>query len=36
LPSAGVRVLEVRTDRKLDAGMRRQVFGAISDGLGQT
>ena len=34
LPTQGVRLLELRTDRKLDAAMRREVFGAISDSLG--
>jgi 2-succinyl-5-enolpyruvyl-6-hydroxy-3-cyclohexene-1-carboxylate synthase len=30
LPEAGLRVLEVRTDRKRDAALRRELFGAAA------
>ena len=33
LPESGMRLLEIRTDRKLDAAMRKQVFGQISASL---
>jgi 2-succinyl-5-enolpyruvyl-6-hydroxy-3-cyclohexene-1-carboxylate synthase len=34
LPAAGIRVLELRTDRKRDAAMRKQVFAEIAATLG--
>jgi 2-succinyl-5-enolpyruvyl-6-hydroxy-3-cyclohexene-1-carboxylate synthase len=34
LPAAGVRVLEVRTDRKRDAAARKALFADIAAGLG--
>jgi len=30
LPTAGLRVLEVRTERKRDAALRRELFGAAA------
>lgn len=33
LPSAGIRVLELRTDRKQDAATRRQLFSEVAAGL---
>ena len=33
LPPSGIRVLELTTDRKRDAAMRRQVFGEIAASL---
>jgi 2-succinyl-5-enolpyruvyl-6-hydroxy-3-cyclohexene-1-carboxylate synthase len=33
LPPAGVRVLEIDTDRKRDAAMRKQTFAAIAAGI---
>jgi 2-succinyl-5-enolpyruvyl-6-hydroxy-3-cyclohexene-1-carboxylate synthase len=30
LPKTGLRVLEVRTDRKRDAALRRELFGAAA------
>ncbi|MDB6093427.1 MAG: 2-succinyl-6-hydroxy-2,4-cyclohexadiene-carboxylic acid synthase/2-oxoglutarate decarboxylase [Verrucomicrobia bacterium] len=33
LPEAGVRVLEVRTDRKKDAAMRKAIFAEVSGAL---
>jgi 2-succinyl-5-enolpyruvyl-6-hydroxy-3-cyclohexene-1-carboxylate synthase len=30
LPMTGLRVLEVRTDRKRDAALRRELFGAAA------
>lgn len=33
LPARGIRLLEIRTDRKTDAAMRKQVFGQISASL---
>jgi 2-succinyl-5-enolpyruvyl-6-hydroxy-3-cyclohexene-1-carboxylate synthase len=30
LPATGVRVLEVRTDRKRDAAFRREIFAAAA------
>lgn len=33
LPARGIRLLEIRTDRKNDAAMRKQLFGQISAGL---
>jgi 2-succinyl-5-enolpyruvyl-6-hydroxy-3-cyclohexene-1-carboxylate synthase len=33
LPSAGVRVLEVRTDRKRDAAMRKRLFATAAAGI---
>ncbi|MDO8542711.1 MAG: 2-succinyl-5-enolpyruvyl-6-hydroxy-3-cyclohexene-1-carboxylic-acid synthase [Opitutaceae bacterium] len=34
LPDRGIRVLEMRTDRKRDAAMRKQVFAEIAASLG--
>ncbi len=34
LPAQGVRVLELRTDRKQDAAMRKEWFAAVAWGLG--
>jgi len=31
LPAAGIRVLEIRTDRKTDAAMRKQLFAAVAE-----
>lgn len=33
LPARGIRLLEIRTDRKHDAAMRKQLFGQISASL---
>src|SRR6185503_3752251 len=33
LPTRGVRILEVKTDRKADAAMRKQIFGTIAASL---
>jgi 2-succinyl-5-enolpyruvyl-6-hydroxy-3-cyclohexene-1-carboxylate synthase len=30
LPKTGLRVLEVRTDRRRDAALRRELFGAAA------
>ncbi len=34
LPAAGLRVLELRTDRKNDAALRKQMFAELAAGLG--
>jgi 2-succinyl-5-enolpyruvyl-6-hydroxy-3-cyclohexene-1-carboxylate synthase len=33
LPATGIRVLEVKTDRKADAALRKQIFGTIAASL---
>jgi 2-succinyl-5-enolpyruvyl-6-hydroxy-3-cyclohexene-1-carboxylate synthase len=34
LPAAGIRVLHVKTDRKVDAATRKRIFGEVAAGLG--
>ena len=36
LPATGLRVLEVRTDRKRDAALRRELFAAAAEAAGQS
>lgn len=33
-PAKGIRLLEIKTDRKADAAFRKHVFASIADALG--